>query len=553
MTDPAAHRAMSHRSRCTRLVLVSLLVITLVSMPGKAEAADRVLYVATWGEDFIGDTWKEAPNSFETPWKTIKRAVQRAQPGDTIMVRGGTYVEAVGWEADRATKDSPIVLTNYKNERVVLKGSLKLENADYWTVDGINVTYDPELGRREALVAFHGGAGWQLLNSEIWGSRGVSNVMIRAGAQSPRDYRLAGNCIHDNLATGDAFMNDHNIYLQPGYDSGPGIIERNILFNAPNGANIKAAGGDPSKTGAANVRIDYNTMSTAGAGVIVGYASHGISMNGNLIGPRKGGGQLYVAAILGNTVSGTNNVAKNTAVRGYERTVWSTADSTRPLVESRTVRVNPDFDDTTACSGFHPKDEAASAYGRYGDGNFPTTGSDTFFDDDGSIFEGDIEWIAEEGITQGCNPPLNTMFCPDDRVTRGQMAAFLRRALGLRDSPRDYFDDDNSSTFQSDINALAYAGITSGCNPPANDAFCPKDNVTRGQMAAFIVRAQEYAKTSKDFFRDDDQSTFEGDINALAQQAVAKGCNPPTNDEYCPTDPVLRGQMAAFLARALGE
>jgi hypothetical protein len=72
-------------------------------------------------------------------------------------------------------------------------------------------------------------------------------------------------------------------------------------------------------------------------------------------------------------------------------------------------------------------------------------------------------------------------------------------------------------------------------------------------MAAFIVRAQEYAKTSKDFFRDDDRSTFEGDINALAQQAVAKGCNPPTNDQYCPTDPVLRGQMAAFLARALGE
>ena len=52
-----------------------------------------------------------------------------------------------------------------------------------------------------------------------------------------------------------------------------------------------------------------------------------------------------------------------------------------------------------------------------------------FRDDDSSVFEGDIEWLAATGITAGCNPPDNTLFCPDDPVTRGQMAAFLRRAL----------------------------------------------------------------------------------------------------------------------------
>lgn len=30
-------------------------------------------------------------------------------------------------------------------------------------------------------------------------------------------------------------------------------------------------------------------------------------------------------------------------------------------------------------------------------------------------------------ITRGCNLPVNTRFCPDDYVTCGQMAAFLRR------------------------------------------------------------------------------------------------------------------------------
>ncbi|RLE26461.1 MAG: hypothetical protein DRJ50_00860 [Actinobacteria bacterium] len=53
----------------------------------------------------------------------------------------------------------------------------------------------------------------------------------------------------------------------------------------------------------------------------------------------------------------------------------------------------------------------------------------TFTDDDTSIFEADIEWLASEGITRGCNPPTNDRFCPDNNVTRGQMAAFLVRAF----------------------------------------------------------------------------------------------------------------------------
>ncbi len=53
----------------------------------------------------------------------------------------------------------------------------------------------------------------------------------------------------------------------------------------------------------------------------------------------------------------------------------------------------------------------------------------TFVDDDASIFQADIERLAAAGITKGCNPPTNDRFCPDSNVTRGQMAAFLHRAL----------------------------------------------------------------------------------------------------------------------------
>jgi hypothetical protein len=55
---------------------------------------------------------------------------------------------------------------------------------------------------------------------------------------------------------------------------------------------------------------------------------------------------------------------------------------------------------------------------------------DPFWDDDGSVFEADIEALAAAGVTRGCNPPHNTRFCPEQPVTRGQMAAFLARALG---------------------------------------------------------------------------------------------------------------------------
>ena len=70
------------------------------------------------------------------------------------------------------------------------------------------------------------------------------------------------------------------------------------------------------------------------------------------------------------------------------------------------------------------------------------------------------------------------------------MAAFLVRALDLTDDGGgDLFTDDDGATFEHDIDKLAYAGITKGCNPPANDRYCPDDYVTRGQMAAFLSRA----------------------------------------------------------------
>ena len=166
-----------------------------------------------------------------------------------------------------------------------------------------------------------------------------------------------------------------------------------------------------------------------------------------------------------------------------------------------------------------------------------------FVDIASSTFEPDIIWLANAGITGGCAP---NYFCPDDPVTRGQMAAFLDRGLSLPSTSTDYFTDDNSSIYQTDINRLAASGITKGCSATT---FCPAANVTRGQMAAFLVRALSLPAASTDYFSDDNGTTFEHDINALAAAGITKGCTATT---FCPNADVTRGQMAAFLHRALG-
>jgi hypothetical protein len=114
--------------------------------------------------------------------------------------------------------------------------------------------------------------------------------------------------------------------------------------------------------------------------------------------------------------------------------------------------------------------------------DLPPTNHDYFTDDAGSTHEANINRLAASGITAGCSAGR---FCPDGRVTRAQMASFLTRALDLPATTRDYFTDDETSQHEANINRLAASGITSGCS---SARFCPSGTVTRGQMAAFLRR-----------------------------------------------------------------
>jgi hypothetical protein len=166
--------------------------------------------------------------------------------------------------------------------------------------------------------------------------------------------------------------------------------------------------------------------------------------------------------------------------------------------------------------------------------------SGPFFDADDSAFRNDIMWAWNAGITSGCG---SGRYCPGSTVNREQMASFLVRAMEPPATSRDFFADDERSAHEGDINRLAATGVTAGC---ASRRYCPTLGVTREQMASFLVRALRLPRTSRDFFTDDERSAHEADINALAAAGITGGCSAT---RYCPTAPVSREQMAAFLRR----
>ena len=173
-----------------------------------------------------------------------------------------------------------------------------------------------------------------------------------------------------------------------------------------------------------------------------------------------------------------------------------------------------------------------------------------FYDDETSVHRNGIEAIAAAGITVGCNPPFNDKFCPGDVLTRAQAATFLARALGLPDPSQDYFVDDNGHILEGGVNRVAEAGITTGCNPPGNTSFCPDRRMTRAEFATFIVRALGLPATDTDYFVDDNGHVLEGAINRLAEAGITKGCNPPANNRFCPQGLLTRAETATFMTRA---
>ncbi|MFN2485461.1 MAG: S-layer homology domain-containing protein [Acidimicrobiia bacterium] len=176
--------------------------------------------------------------------------------------------------------------------------------------------------------------------------------------------------------------------------------------------------------------------------------------------------------------------------------------------------------------------------------------AERFIDENGNPHESNIEFIAEHGITRGCNPPVVDRFCPAGIVTRAEMAAFLLSAIGQSPatSYQGTFSDVPAGLWYTPyVEALAALGYTTGLG---DGTYAPNQAVSRAEMAAFLARVFALAPASSSGFSDVAAGEwYASAVDSIRAVGITSGCTPST---YCPHDAVLREQMATFLARALG-
>jgi hypothetical protein len=165
-----------------------------------------------------------------------------------------------------------------------------------------------------------------------------------------------------------------------------------------------------------------------------------------------------------------------------------------------------------------------------------------------------VEALLHSGITAGCG---GTGYCPGSPVTRAQMAVFLLLAEhGSAYIPPPatgtvFADVPASNGFAKWIEQLAAEGITGGCG---GGNYCPNSSITRQQMAVFLLVAEHGTgfnpPPATGMFADVPPSSgFAKWVERLAVEGVTSGCG---SGNFCPNDPVSRGQMAVFLSVAFG-
>lgn len=163
-----------------------------------------------------------------------------------------------------------------------------------------------------------------------------------------------------------------------------------------------------------------------------------------------------------------------------------------------------------------------------------------------------IHALDHQGIFAGtlCGPDE---FCPWEPLTRAHMAVWLVRVVDGADpaavTSTRFSDVDDAHPQAAFIERFAELGITYGCET-APLRYCPDESVSRAQMASFLVRAYDLAAAAPAGFTDVAAGgTHSADIDALAAAGITHGCD-TSPSRYCPQDPVARAEMASFLVRA---
>ena len=169
---------------------------------------------------------------------------------------------------------------------------------------------------------------------------------------------------------------------------------------------------------------------------------------------------------------------------------------------------------------------------------------------EGAYFSVPVMTLAEQGVFTGTE--WGDSFCPDAPIDRKTMAVWTVRVLDGEDPPRvseSRFNDVNSWDFHAPfIERMAELEVTTGCGDDGS-GFCPNDSVTRAEMAVFLSRAYDLPDGPDPGFGDvGPDAWYAAFVARLAASGITGGCGDGTN--FCPDKDTDRAQMAVFLHRA---
>lgn len=252
-----------------KMISISLLVVLAVSLfvtPKSARAADNTYYVAKNGND-------NASGSQSNPWKSIQKAANVANAGDTVYVRGGTYNENVVVKHS-GSAGNYITFSSYPGEQATID------------VSGVGMSSEIEGGFTISEVSYIQVIGFRVINSRSTGNGGYGIVCY-----------MADHCVIRNNYT-------YNTYHS-------GIIVRSSSYATVDGNEVELANNDGSQEMITIARSEFVTVTNnhvhhggpgnnGGEGIDVKNGSHDVLVKGNRVHHVARAG-IYVDAYSENT------------------------------------------------------------------------------------------------------------------------------------------------------------------------------------------------------------------------------------------------------------
>jgi len=222
-----------------------VLLFLLFSTACAPTRSSKELYVSPDGND-------KNPGSLSAPFRTIQHAVDLAEPGHTVLLRGGVYNESVEIRDKKCTPAARITVRNYPGEKPIVRGSsssradaiVSIKSSTYVVVEGLTIDEVMKVTnvRGDWIAGFHvSGSSNTVKDCRVLGSpaRDRSSVRVGISIDGGRGHLVQGNVVRDLHYSETADGKDER-YRGFGIHIGAGTedatLRRNVVTRVDNDA-----------------------------------------------------------------------------------------------------------------------------------------------------------------------------------------------------------------------------------------------------------------------------------------------------------------------------